>query len=177
MKPRVILYLLLASCGTRPQTPVESPAPPITNPSIAPTSAETELLRQIFAGCGSIRASEKPFPHFVIFATDGTLLGFQVYSDAAGTTMQGYGGPIPLRIFFDSSGKVLGFDVLPNNETPSYLAMCVDSLKRRLRNYSPGETKPVDAVTFATLSSNAIIQSVTATADRVAKEIVKPNKD
>jgi uncharacterized protein with FMN-binding domain len=75
-------------------------------------------------------------------------------------------------VFLDTGARVVGFDVLGNDETPVYLKMACDSLARRLADYRPGRKDTVDVVTLATLSSRAIISAVTGTAGLVAKELV-----
>lgn len=181
MRVSAAVCLLFLACG--PKTGTERPrnsgaasldTPPVRSLLVAPAA---EQLRHLFAECRLTRESSDPFPHLTVHAEDGKLLGFQVCSDHAGTTAEGYGGPVPVQVFLDASARVLGFDLLPNDETPGYLSLCEDSLKLRLKGYFSGQAKKVDAVTLATISSTAIIKSVTATADRVAREIVKTKGD
>jgi hypothetical protein len=79
------------------------------------------------------------------------------------SALTGYGGPVPLVVGFNPDGTVRGVVLLDNHESLSFIA----AIKRRglldawngLRA-AEALTRPVDAVSGATISSGAIIAGV-----------------
>lgn len=75
--------------------------------------------------------------------------------------VEGYAGPVPVKIYIKKN-KVEKIEVLKNQETPKYLA----KVKKAMLNAWDGltvkeaKTKKVDAVTGATMSSEALIENV-----------------
>ena len=119
----------------------------------------------------------QPFTHVIVRTDRGSALGFIVDTDAAGATARGFGGPVPLRIYFDAQARPKRIYILDNTETPAYLEIVTNGgLLDRLLLYDPAQPESIAAVTLATTSSHAIIQGVTATARRVATEIARPNR-
>jgi len=101
------------------------------------------------------------------------VLGFEVFSDSAGVTGEGYGGVVPVQVLFDARGKPVRIYVLDNSETPAYLDLALKGgLLERLLAYDPALPESIDAVTLATSSSGAIIAGVTGLAKRVADEFL-----
>jgi uncharacterized protein with FMN-binding domain len=107
-----------------------------------------------------------------------TVLGYSVCSDSAGTTTQGYAGPVPVMVLLDAEACPRRIYILDSRETPAYLEIVVGSgLLDRLLKFDPAQPESVDAVTLATSSSRAIIAAVTRTAERVMREIVGTDSD
>ena len=76
----------------------------------------------------------------------------------------GYKGPTPVKIRIKNN-RVIGVELLPNDETPRYVQMVVDSgLTKRWNGLkvSEIETTDVDAVTGATYTSRAVKKNVKA---------------
>lgn len=75
--------------------------------------------------------------------------------------IEGYAGPTPVKIYIRKN-KVERVEALPNIETPRYFEL----VKQKIINKWDGqrvdsaETLPVDVVTGATYSSEAVIQNV-----------------
>jgi len=108
----------------------------------------------------------------VIRDSGGALLGYEAYSDSGGVTAPGYGGMVPVQVFFDSRGRAVRIYVLDNSETPAYMDLVLRSgLLDSLLVCDPAKPDSVDAVTLATTSSHAIISGVTGLAVRVSSEI------
>lgn len=74
---------------------------------------------------------------------------------------EGYGGPVPLKIYMVDR-KVEKIEILPNKETPKYLAKVKAALFPKWIGLSAEEARKqdVDVVTGATLTSKAIIHNV-----------------
>ncbi len=173
--------LIVLNCGGEDssqalaQTPsdtAELDSVPVNSPLIAPAM---ERVEQLFPDAQQFREWSEPFPYLAIYDPDEALLGYQVNSDLAQTTAEGYIGPVPVRVFLDTTAALLGIDILENKEDSPYLQIALGSdLIARLLEYQPGRTDTIDAVTLATSTSTAIIQSVTSTIERVATEVVSP---
>ena len=89
---------------------------------------------------------------------DGT---FVVNTRVLAKDVQGYGGPVPLKIHIDKDGRLTAIEAEPNAETPDFF----DSAKKLFSRWQ-GKTideamaEDVDAVSGATFSSKAIIENV-----------------
>ena len=86
--------------------------------------------------------------------------------------ISGFGGPTPVNIALDpDSGAIRSIEFLPNAEDPEYWQRVVNAdLFAAFPGRTPAEAMqlPVDAVTGATLSSQAAIQTVRAVLARAA---------
>ncbi len=76
-------------------------------------------------------------------------------------SVEGYNGPTPLKIYI-SKGKIEKIEALKNQETPRYFAKVKKQLLPRWNGMTVKAAKSakVDAVTGATMSSNAVIENV-----------------
>lgn len=77
--------------------------------------------------------------------------------------VQGYGGPVPLRIHVSKDGVVAAIEAEPNAETPDFFNQAKSLLTRwqgKTVDEAMAETDKVDAVSGATFSSNAIIANM-----------------
>lgn len=89
---------------------------------------------------------------------DGT---FVVNTRVLAKDVQGYGGPVPLKIHIGKDGKLTAIEAEPNAESPSFF----DRAKELFSSWQ-GKTideamaEDVDAVSGATFSSKAIIRNV-----------------
>ena len=83
----------------------------------------------------------------------------------------GYDGPTPLKIYV-VKGVVVKVEALPNTETPRFFDQVVESglLKAVVgKKVSEAATMPLDAVTGATYSSQAVIENLRAGLKEAAK--------
>jgi len=197
----VLVCFVLLGCGSKspPQTPAagrdstasaadqETPVPvakidvetartavPTSIPQVLPAGESVPaIISGTFATADSVRRVARPFPHRVILDSGGSVLGYEAFSDSAGVTARGYGGMVPVQVFFDSRGRPLRIFIQDNYETPVYmdLVLCYGLLDTLL-TCDPAEPESVDAVTLATTSSRALIYGVTGLATRVSAEVV-----
>jgi hypothetical protein len=196
----IILFVLfclgLAGCGSgAPPRPVARDSTPSPAPTVPPAVSEVEsaggrvaaaespvpragdtvpaTVAKTFPAAASIERSARPFPHRVIRDRDDVILGYEAFTDSAGTTARGYAGMVPLQVYFNARGRPVRIYVLDNCETPAYLDLVYRAgLLDTLLAYDPANPDSVDAVTLATSSSHALIGSLTGLAARVAAEIV-----
>jgi uncharacterized protein with FMN-binding domain len=160
-----------APSDSRPQENVIADSAPERIVEIAHDTVPARIRRR-FPSATSFASEDRPFPHGVIHGPAGTI-GYEVDTDEAGTTQTGFGGPVPLLLWFDSDGQVSEVKVMGNDETPGYLQLVLRSgLLDSLKGRSATAVESVDAVTMATFSSRAVIDGVRLTADRVAAELL-----
>ena len=156
--------------------------PASTKPGSKPDSDHTALavppkdrLEAVFPGFKLTRELAEPFPLFTVHDTGDALLGYIADSDHAGTTAEGYVGPVPVLAYLGPDGGILDFDVLGNRETPGYLAIALGpDFRKRMKTYQSGQEEPVDAVSLATISSAAILEGLTGLVDRIDRELINP---
>ncbi len=100
--------------------------------------------------------------YFRIYDANDVLAGFIFSSDDFAPRVRGYGGKINLAIHTDTSGNLIDFYIIRSNETPAYLDM-LDNWLVSLKGRPLFVRRPfegIDAVTGATISSKAILNSL-----------------
>lgn len=77
------------------------------------------------------------------------------------TDIEGYAGCTPMKVYI-KGGKVLRVEALENEETPKYFDMVEKGLMKKWNGLpvKTAEKCKVDAVTGATVSSEAVIENV-----------------
>ncbi len=90
-----------------------------------------------------------------------------LYTKDFAPKIYGFGGHVPIAIGLDASGVIKDIKVLKNSETQEYISQALGSgiLNKWIgKNIKNANTK-VDAVSGATMSSTAIIESINQTID------------
>lgn len=109
----------------------------------------------------------------VAVAADGSVT---VSTAPLAKDVNGFGGPVPLRIHIDKNGKVTRIEALPNAETPDFFSRASVLFRQwEGKTVTEAAAAQVDAVSGATFSSKAIIANVQrglayATAQTAAEE-------
>lgn len=89
---------------------------------------------------------------------DGT---FVVNTRVLAKDVQGYGGPVPLKIHIDKDGRLTAIEAEPNAESPSFFDHAKELFSRwQGKTIDEAIAEDVDAVSGATFSSKAIIRNV-----------------
>ena len=89
---------------------------------------------------------------------DGT---FVVNTRVLAKDVQGYGGPVPLKIHIDEDGRLTAIEAEPNAESPSFFDRAKELFSRwQGKTIDEAMAEDVDAVSGATFSSKAIIRNV-----------------
>lgn len=89
---------------------------------------------------------------------DGT---FVVNTRVLAKDVQGYGGPVPLKIHIDKDGRLTAIEAEPNAESPSSFDRAKELFSRwQGKTIDEAMAEDVDAVSGATFSSKAIIRNV-----------------
>ncbi len=140
-------------------------------------------LREAQALAGSLRieAATIALPntgrtatYFKTYDANDKLAGFIFSSADLAPNVQGFGGKINIAIRTDAEGNLLEFHIIRSNETPSYLDMLTNwlpSLKDHAL-FSPQPFANVDAVTGATISSKAVLESLAQSGSAFATQIL-----
>ena len=99
-------------------------------------------------------------------ATDDPIVTKQkditiINTTSLATDIEGYAGPTPVKVYIQN-GKVLRVEALENEETPKYFDMVEKGLMKKWNGkpVKTAEKQKVDAVTGATVSSEAVIENV-----------------
>lgn len=82
----------------------------------------------------------------------------------------GYGGPLEVAVALVPGGEIAGVRVLAHAETPGF-ADILDAASAWLAGFPGGD---VDAVTGATVTSNAVRQAVAAAVERYHRQALCP---
>lgn len=89
---------------------------------------------------------------------DGT---FVVNTRVLAKDVQGYDGPVPLKIHIDKDGRLTAIEAEPNAESPSFFDRAKELFSRwQGKTIDEAMAEDVDAVSGATFSSKAIIRNV-----------------
>ncbi len=89
---------------------------------------------------------------------DGT---FVVNTRVLAKDVQGYGGPVPLKIHIDKDGRLTAIEAEPNAESPSFFDRAKELFSRwQGKTIDEAMAEDVDAVSGATFSSKAIIRNM-----------------
>lgn len=90
--------------------------------------------------------------------------------------IRGYGGPVPLRLYV-KDGRIKRIELLENAETPSFLERVKDGVIGLYIGKTPAEARSmqVDAVSGATLSSNAVIKTIGRSLDELGLNEESPS--
>jgi Na+-translocating ferredoxin:NAD+ oxidoreductase RnfG subunit len=113
--------------------------------------------------------------YFNIRDTNDTLIGYIIGSQDFAPEVRGFGGKIGLAIRVDDpNGRLAGFHIVRSNETPAYLELLrswCDSLPG-LALFKGEPFAGVDAVSGATISSEAILSALQISSRRFAEQVL-----
>jgi Na+-translocating ferredoxin:NAD+ oxidoreductase RnfG subunit/NAD-dependent dihydropyrimidine dehydrogenase PreA subunit len=148
--------------------------------------AQTELsdvkLKQVLPEADFFIYKVKPFQYYEGYKgrqkEKSELVGFAFSTYQLLPEEKGYNGPIDILVGMDLSGKLIGMKILKHRETPSYTAKIYS---KKFQNQFMGKSvyKPmqigvdIDAITRATITSEAIARTIRKSMRQVAGEILK----
>jgi hypothetical protein len=113
--------------------------------------------------------------YFRALDANDLLTGYIFSSEDLAPEARGFGGKINLAVHVDDpNGKLIGFHIIRSNETPAYLELlsqwCESLIGRNL--YQPEPFADIQAVTGATVSSEAILSALETSGQRFADEVL-----
>jgi NosR/NirI family nitrous oxide reductase transcriptional regulator len=159
----VICSNVLAHAGMRLQ-------PTLPEYAVRALAGEKQA-RQVAA---TLKNSGKQATYFALRDTEQKPTGYILSSADFAPEVRGFGGKLNLAIHIDASGTLLDFLVVRSNETPSYLDLLrnwQDSLKGKPL-FAREPFAGLNAVTGATISSNAMLNALQTSGQRFAEEVV-----
>ncbi len=112
--------------------------------------------------------------YFKVYEADENLTGYIFSSEELAPEVRGFGGKMNLAIYVAAAGRLIDFHIIRSNETPVYLELLNqwrDSLNER-QLFGPEPFTDVDAVTGATVSSEAILSALQSSGYRFATEVL-----
>jgi len=120
------------------------------------------------------KTAEDEINYYKVYGEDEDLAGYIFSSQNLAPEVRGFGGQINVAVYVDEEGKLIDFHIVKSNETPGYLEM-LNSWRDNLKGKRlfPADGLDVDAVTGATISSQAIIEALTLSGNRFADDILE----
>ncbi len=140
----------------------------------ASPGTDTAFARTLFPEAATFTSNSQPFAY--IQASDAKkTIGYAVLSEDLNLGIKGYGGPVPLMIALSPTGEVLNIRALSNNETPSYSG-ALGSFVQQFIHKGPMNRlelgRDIDAITGATITSDAVTETVRAVLKRFSSEVL-----
>lgn len=116
--------------------------------------------------------------YFALTGPDGQTTGHVFSTELLAPEIYGYGGPITLAVHVDRPGELQGYRIIRSRETPVYLRRLADWQKGLLkRNIFEAEAfEDVDAVSGATMTSDALTATLQRAGARFATEVLQISK-
>ena len=141
----VLLALLTACGGSGGTSPTSAPTPAATTaPTETPAPTEAPTPAPTAAPTEAPAATETP---------DWASLGGTEYEGKA----KGYGGYVHVTVVLDAEGRILDVSMGRHSESEGYGSLAIDVIPAAIVE---GQSLDVDAVSGATLTSDAIISAV-----------------
>ncbi len=112
--------------------------------------------------------------YLVVMDEQGGPAGYVFSSADFAPAVRGFGGRLNLAAYVDASGKLVNFLIVRSNETPSYLELLrdwLDALKGKTL-FDPEPFAGIDAVTGATVSSEAVLDALRMSGRRFTAEVL-----
>jgi len=113
--------------------------------------------------------------YFRVLDANDIPTGYIFSSEDFAPEVRGFGGKINLAVHVDDpNGSLIGFHIIRSNETPAYLELLsrwFDSLIGR-NLFKPKSFADIQAVTGATVSSDAILSALETSGQRFAAEVL-----
>ncbi len=145
------------------------------SPSL-PQYAAQSLAGQLRLEPASAVVSEdgKKTSYYTVYNADGKPAGYIFSSRDIAPEITGFGGKMNLAVYVNTTGKLISFQILHSNETPSYLEL-LTNWRKLLAGHKLFDEKPfsdVQAVTGATVSSKAILAALETSGRRFAAQLL-----
>ena len=123
-----------------------------------------------------------PFSYYQVAGSEDEPPGNVFGTSRLVEGVYGYAGPIVLAVHVDAGGGLRGFEIVSSNETPAYLEFIKGWTDELLQGDTATGTRhtifeadaltDVDALTGATLSTNAILRTLEKSGNRFAADVL-----
>jgi Na+-translocating ferredoxin:NAD+ oxidoreductase subunit G len=150
----------------------------ITKPLIAQQAAKEtqQALVKVVPGADAYEKKTFSMGEYFECSHDNKLIGYAVFIKGSG-----YAGDIQMLLGIDKDGTILGLEILSQAETPGLGARCTETKQGQdgpwfLQQFqgkkaSALQLKHIEAITGATITSEAILDSIKTNTERFLKEI------
>lgn len=140
--------------------------------AISPPAA-SDLL-SVVPGATSFDHRIRPLDFYRMKDASGGTIGAAFITSLIPPVVVGYRGEIDVLVGIDREGQITGAKILGHRETPEVMRKVLDSnfLRRFVGRKASDDFVGIEAMTGATISSQAIIDDVRTAAQAVAREIV-----
>ena len=155
----VATTLVLNSCG---QATTQLPKLPLER--VTPYFSEAAEIQTIDTAYYQVKDAE------------GKVIGTLLYTMPYAETVKGYNGNTPLAIALDAEGHIQKVVMLPNHETPRFVERVEDGGFFHAWDGLTVEeamSKPVDAITGATYTSNGVKNSLAVRLSAYQRQLKK----
>jgi len=123
----------------------------------------------------AIHDGSRKIDYYRVFDANDRLAGYIFSSQDLAPEVRGFGGGINIAVYVDDcQGSLIGFHIVRSNETPAYLELLSkwnDTLIGR-RLFQSRPFADIQAVTGATVSSEAILSALRTSGQRFAAEVL-----
>ena len=112
--------------------------------------------------------------YFKLRDSEGTPAGYIFSTSQLAPDVRGFGGRFNLVVRVDTAGKLINFHIVRSNETPAYLRLLKDwyNLLKGAEIFEPKSLADVQAVTGATVTSEAILSALQTSGQRFASQVL-----
>ena len=124
-----------------------------------------QLPTEIAKAYPKAKSIKKESKWTIVYDANQAVIGYAVYSKPSSDGIKGYAGETPLMIALSTDKKVLRVELLPNSETPQYVAKVKAAGFFKSWNGLTAKKackKKVDAVAGATYTSTGVTKSLQA---------------
>lgn len=132
-------------------------------------------LLSVVPGSKSFDHNIRPVDYYIMKGGNGDRVGVSFITSAVPPDVSGYGGEIDVLVGMDMSGRITGVRILGHSESPDFMGRVIGAgLLQRFVGREHGDAfSDIEAVTGATLTSQAIIDDIKTAIPAVAGEILK----
>lgn len=132
-------------------------------------------LLSVVPGSKSFDHNIRPVDYYIMKGGNGDRSGVAFITSAVPPDVSGYGGEIDVLVGMDMSGRITGVRILGHSESPDFMGRVIGAgLLQRFVGREHGDAfSDIEAITGATLTSQAIIDDIKTAIPAVAGEVLK----
>ena len=138
------------------------------------TSISLEDAKYLFPTASAI--SEDALKQIVVYDKANKTIGYIISSKPYSDSLVGFAGPVPFLIGIDTKNKLVGIKLEKNNESPGYIEyIAKQGFFEKLKNKSVESVinDNIDAVSGASMTTNAIIKALKQKTAEYNKTVIK----
>lgn len=131
-------------------------------------------IKKIFPEAASFSHQLDPVDHYILQDSNGKSVGIAFITSDIPPEVRGYNGEIGVLVGMDLAGKITGVNVLSHKENAEYMNMVISRgfLKKFIGRSLESGMDDIDAVTGATVSSEAIKRDIQTATFMIFKELM-----